>query len=97
MIHGGVTAPSFLRRPLHPAAFILLAPSPILSPMAARPELTDLAAGTREALAKGIAEAMGGRITVVSKVGVGSRFTLHLPLAKALETETIGAQRVAQV
>jgi hypothetical protein len=30
-------------------------------------------------------------------VGVGSRFTLHLPLAKALETETTGAQRVAQV
>jgi signal transduction histidine kinase len=48
-------------------------------------------------LAKGIAEAMGGRISVVSKVGVGSRFTLHLPLAKTLETETIGAQRVARV
>jgi len=49
------------------------------------------------ALAKSIAQAMGGRITVVSRVGVGSRFTLHLPLAKVLGAETIGAQRVAQV
>jgi signal transduction histidine kinase len=48
-------------------------------------------------LAKSIAEAMGGRISVVSKLGVGSRFTLHLPLAKALEAETIGAEKVAQV
>jgi signal transduction histidine kinase len=48
-------------------------------------------------LAKGIAEAMGGSISVVSKLGIGSRFTLHLPLAKALETETIGTERVAQV
>jgi signal transduction histidine kinase len=48
-------------------------------------------------LAKSIAQAMGGRITVVSKVGVGSRFTLHLPLAKVPEEETIGAQRVGHV
>jgi signal transduction histidine kinase len=48
-------------------------------------------------LAKSIAQSMGGRITVVSKVGVGSRFTLHLPLAKVPEAETIGAQRVEQV
>jgi signal transduction histidine kinase len=48
-------------------------------------------------LAKGIAEAMGGRISVVSKVGVGSRFTLHLPLAKVLETQTMETQRVAPV
>jgi len=48
-------------------------------------------------LAKSIAQAMGGRITVVSKVGLGSRFTLHLPLAKVPEAETIGAQRVEQV
>jgi signal transduction histidine kinase len=33
-------------------------------------------------LAKNIAEAMGGRITVVSKLGVGSVFTLHLPIGK---------------
>jgi signal transduction histidine kinase len=48
-------------------------------------------------LAKGIAEAMGGRISVVSKVGVGSRFTLHLPLAKTVETETTRPERVARV
>ena len=30
-------------------------------------------------LARSIAEAMGGRLTVVSKLGVGSIFTLHLP------------------
>ena len=34
------------------------------------------------ALAKSIAEAMGGKITVVSKLGVGSVFTLHLPTLK---------------
>lgn len=34
------------------------------------------------ALAKSIAEAMGGRITVVSKLGMGSIFTLHLPILK---------------
>ena len=33
-------------------------------------------------LAKSIAEAMGGKITVVSKIGVGSIFTLHLPTMK---------------
>jgi signal transduction histidine kinase len=48
------------------------------------------------ALAKTIAEAMRGRITVVSKVGVGSRFTLHLPTAKIVRMETIETQRVAQ-
>ena len=48
-------------------------------------------------LAKSIAEAMGGRITVVSKVGVGSRFTLHLPVGQARETEKAMAHRVAQI
>jgi two-component system phosphate regulon sensor histidine kinase PhoR len=33
-------------------------------------------------LAKHIAESMGGRISVTSEVGVGSTFTLHLPLAE---------------
>lgn len=36
-------------------------------------------------LAKSIAEAMGGRISVASKPGVGSRFTLHLPVAHSIE------------
>lgn len=47
-------------------------------------------------LAKSIAEAMGGRISVVSKVGVGSRFTLHLPAGKVEQPETAEAQRVGQ-
>jgi signal transduction histidine kinase len=48
-------------------------------------------------LAKSIAEAMGGRITVMSKVGVGSRFTLHLPVAKTVSTETEAVHRVAHL
>jgi signal transduction histidine kinase len=32
-------------------------------------------------IAKSLAEAMGGRISVSSEVGVGSTFTLHLPIA----------------
>jgi signal transduction histidine kinase len=32
-------------------------------------------------IAKSLAEAMGGRISVTSEVGVGSTFTLHLPVA----------------
>jgi signal transduction histidine kinase len=34
------------------------------------------------ALAKRIAEALGGRISVVSELGVGSTFTLHLRAAE---------------
>ena len=33
-------------------------------------------------LAKEAAEAMGGRLTVASRVGEGSAFTLHFPAAK---------------
>ncbi len=47
-------------------------------------------------LAKSIAEAMGGRISVVSKVGVGSRFTLHLPIGQVAEREK-ALHRVAQL
>ncbi|MBZ5657439.1 MAG: MCP four helix bundle domain-containing protein [Acidobacteriia bacterium] len=32
-------------------------------------------------VAKGVAEAMGGKLSVVSEIGVGSVFTLHLPAA----------------
>jgi signal transduction histidine kinase len=39
-------------------------------------------AGLGLSLAKDIAEAMGGKLTVVSEVGRGSSFTLHLPLAE---------------
>jgi signal transduction histidine kinase len=35
-------------------------------------------------IAKSLAEAMGGRISVTSEVGVGSIFTLHLPIAGQL-------------
>ena len=35
-------------------------------------------------IAKSLAEAMGGRISVTSEVGVGSTFTLHLPVAEKL-------------
>jgi signal transduction histidine kinase len=39
------------------------------------------------AVAKRIAEAMGGRLSVASKVGAGSTFTLHLPAALKSEAE----------
>src|SRR5262245_7133675 len=39
--------------------------------------------GVGLALVKHIAEAHGGRVTVESRVGQGSRFTLHLPIAAA--------------
>ena len=38
-------------------------------------------------VAKSMAEAMGGRVSVVSKLGVGSVFTLHLPVAKEKRLE----------
>jgi signal transduction histidine kinase len=38
-------------------------------------------------LATHLSEAMGGRISVVSEIGVGSIFTLHLPAADAQEPE----------
>jgi len=42
------------------------------------------------AVTRHLAEAMGGRVSVVSEVGVGSVFTLHLPVA-----EDSGLERVA--
>jgi len=43
-------------------------------------------------IAKSLAEAMGGRISVTSEVGIGSTFTLHLPVAEKLSEpgETVG-------
>ena len=43
-------------------------------------------------IAKSLAEAMGGRISVTSEVGVGSTFTLHLPIAEQLResSESLG-------
>ena len=42
-------------------------------------------------LAKRIAESMGGRLTVVSELSVGSTFTLHLQFAKGEDMEMAGA------
>jgi signal transduction histidine kinase len=43
-------------------------------------------------IAKSLAEAMGGRISVTSEIGVGSTFTLHLPIAEVLRAlgESVG-------
>jgi len=41
------------------------------------------------AVARRIAEAMGGQLTVTSEVGVGSTFTLHLPVTSKSEAEPI--------
>jgi signal transduction histidine kinase len=51
-------------------------------------------------LAKSIAEAMNGKLTVDSKLGIGSTFTLHLPIAKQkqppAEARIRGRDAVAQ-
>ena len=49
-------------------------------------------------IAKSLAEAMGGRISVTSEVGVGSTFTLHLPVAEELrQPSTTVGRTVAQL
>ncbi len=49
-------------------------------------------------LAKRIAESMGGRLTVISQLSVGSTFTLHLPFAKGEDMETaVVASRPSRV
>ena len=49
-------------------------------------------------IAKSLAEAMGGRISVTSELGVGSTFTLHLPVTEELgdAKDTVG-RTVAQL
>src|ERR1700722_4424127 len=51
-------------------------------------------------LARSIAEAMGGRLTVESKLGAGSVFTLHLPIARevsrAVASSAPGREAVAR-
>ncbi len=48
-------------------------------------------------IAKSLAEAMGGRISVTSEVGVGSTFTLHLPVAeKSDEPQQAAGRTIAQ-
>jgi two-component system phosphate regulon sensor histidine kinase PhoR len=48
-------------------------------------------AGLGLSLAKNIAEAMGGKLSVVSELARGSTFTLHLPVAQSQEFEVTGA------
>jgi signal transduction histidine kinase len=47
-------------------------------------------------LARSIAEAMNGKLTVESRLGIGSTFTLHLPIAKPAEARIRGRDVVAQ-
>src|SRR5690348_14008396 len=44
-------------------------------------------------LVKRMLEAMGGRVTVSSRIGKGSVFTLHLPLAQATEAHHADAAK----
>jgi signal transduction histidine kinase len=48
-------------------------------------------AGLGLSLAKNIAEAMGGKLSVASELGVGSAFTLHLPIAEEQELQMTAA------
>jgi len=62
----------------------------IFEPFYRSPKVVDAqihGTGLGLAIAKRIAEAMGGRLSVTSKVGMGSTFTLHLPVALRSDTE----------
>ena len=64
--------------------------SHIFEPFYRSPKVVDAqihGTGLGLAVAKRIAEAMGGRLSVTSKVGVGSTFTLHLPVPKKSDAE----------
>jgi len=62
----------------------------IFEPFYRSPEVVDAqihGTGLGLAVAKRIAEAMGGRLSVTSDVGVGSTFTLHLPVTLRSDAE----------
>lgn len=62
----------------------------IFKPFYRSPKVVDAqihGTGLGLAVAKRIAEAMGGRLTVESQVGVGSTFTLHLPASSHSKDE----------
>jgi signal transduction histidine kinase len=48
-------------------------------------------------LAQSIAEAMNGKLTVESKLGIGSTFTLHLPIVEQERTPSAGGARRSDV
>lgn len=47
-------------------------------------------------ISKSLAEAMGGRLSVSSEVGVGSIFTLHLPVIEEINEEQTAARNTAE-
>jgi signal transduction histidine kinase len=63
----------------------------IFEPFYRSPDVVDAqihGTGLGLAVAKRIAQAMGGRLSVVSELNVGSTFTLHLPVALRSDAET---------
>jgi len=63
----------------------------IFEPFYRSPKVVDAqihGTGLGLAVAKRIAQAMGGRLSVVSELDMGSTFTLHLPVALKLDAET---------
>ncbi len=78
--HGGGIDPAELRR--------------VFEPFYRSPEVTEAqihGSGLGLTIARSIAEAMGGQLTVTSEPGKGSAFTLHLPLAASADMATAAA------
>jgi signal transduction histidine kinase len=74
--------------------------SEIFEPFYRSPQATEAqihGTGLGLSLAKHLAEAMGGRLSVTSEIGVGSIFTLHLQLAPAEDHELSTVESTAQV